>query len=747
MATFHGHTDFVQAVAFRPDSREIASGGMEGSVKFWDLRTSRPVVFDGHTGWVERLSFRRDGRRVLSEAGIRRLNNEPAKGWDPLTGELDPNLTVASFDQLPADFLPAADYMKRSLEHGAGFGKSVRSPNGKLIATVIEKSDVSIASRSKEYAISSVDLREVASGRLIQTLIGHTADVLGAAFSPDGRRLVTASYDRTIKLWDTATGQAMFTLRGHTAGLLCLTFSPDGNRIVSGAIDHTARVWDATPLDSQVLEAHEARYQRKVTALAKLKDATDDIERGEILAGSGQWAIAAAAFGNAIGREPKSLPLRYKHVIALVESQNRAGVRLACADFLKSRSDSGDRQEAMNVAVFCRLAANAFADQKKLEALRGMAGDSGWAENLIRNGKADLAVLIFEATLELQEPKLGPDHPDVLATRTSLAQAYRAAGRTAEAIGMSEAMLKLKESKLGPDHPDTLAIRNDLILAYRAAGRADDAFRLLERNLKLAESKLGPDHPTTVATRNDLVQAYRSAGRTAEVVAVLEAKLKLYQTKLGVDHPDTLASVHGLAHALEASRAAEAEPLFRRALAGYLKQKVPDRTLTGKLTRDLALLLDRTGQPAKAEPLFRELLDHQRAEHPAGDPALANALAALGTNLLTQRKWAEAEPVIRECLAIREKALADEWSRFNAMSLLGGSLAGQKKYVEAEPLVLAGYDGLKAREAKIPAAGNRRLPEAAERIVQLYESWGKKDKAAKWRTDLAKPSDEPKRQP
>ena len=106
VATFRGHTDFVQAVAFRPDGREIASGGMEGTVKFWDLRTSRQVVFDGHTGWVERLAFRRDGRRVLSEAGLRRRMMRPTKGWDPLTGELDPGLTVASFDQLPADFLP-----------------------------------------------------------------------------------------------------------------------------------------------------------------------------------------------------------------------------------------------------------------------------------------------------------------------------------------------------------------------------------------------------------------------------------------------------------------------------------------------------------------------------------------------------------------------------------------------------------------------------------------------------------------
>ena len=68
-----------------------------------------------------------------------------------------------------------------------------------------------------------------------------------------------------------------------------------------------------------------------------------------------------------------------------------------------------------------------------------------------------------------------------------------------------------------------------------------------------------------------------------------------------------------------------------------------------------------------------------------------------------QRKWAEAEAILRECLAIREKAQPDDWTTFNTRSQLGGSLMGQKKFAEAEPLILAGYEGMKAREAKIPA--------------------------------------------
>jgi eukaryotic-like serine/threonine-protein kinase len=65
--------------------------------------------------------------------------------------------------------------------------------------------------------------------------------------------------------------------------------------------------------------------------------------------------------------------------------------------------------------------------------------------------------------------------------------------------------------------------------------------------------------------------------------------------------------------------------------------------------------------------------------------------------------------------------------------MLGGSLLGQKQYAAAEPLLLAGYEGMKQRAADIPKLGQARLSEALDRLVELYDAWGKKDEAAKWR--------------
>jgi hypothetical protein len=201
-----------------------------------------------------------------------------------------------------------------------------------------------------------------------------------------------------------------------------------------------------------------------------------------------------------------------------------------------------------------------------------------------------------------------------------------------------------------------------------------------------------------------------------------------------------LERLHRRAHELAPSKPSEAEPLFRQALEGYRKTQGPDGDLTLDLTLDLANLLDRSGRSAEAEPLFRAALEQFRTKIGPADPRTAGLMAVFGQSLIQRRQWSAAEPVLRDCLAIREKSQPDEWSTFNTCSTLGGSLLGQKKYAEAEPLIVSGYEGMKARAARIPPPGKPRLTEAAERVVKLYEAWGKPEKAAEWRARLSKPS-------
>ena len=129
---------------------------------------------------------------------------------------------------------------------------------------------------------------DAANGQETLTLKGHTQLVTSVAFSPDGKRIVSGSWDKTIKVWDAASGQRnphpqgaherghergvqpgrqtdrqrqlrtrrsrcgtrpaaseTLTLKGHTNEVTSVAFSPDGKRIVSGSRDNTVKVWDA----------------------------------------------------------------------------------------------------------------------------------------------------------------------------------------------------------------------------------------------------------------------------------------------------------------------------------------------------------------------------------------------------------------------------------------------------------------------------------------------------------------------
>src|SRR5262249_30778125 len=77
------------------------------------------------------------------------------------------------------------------------------------------------------------------------TLAGHTELVTAVAWSPDGTRLVTASWDSTARVWDANTGKQLAVLKGHTNRLESAAWSPDGTRILTTGEDKTARGWEA----------------------------------------------------------------------------------------------------------------------------------------------------------------------------------------------------------------------------------------------------------------------------------------------------------------------------------------------------------------------------------------------------------------------------------------------------------------------------------------------------------------------
>jgi DNA-binding SARP family transcriptional activator len=351
-------------------------------------------------------------------------------------------------------------------------------------------------------------------------------------------------------------------------------------------------------------------------------------------------------------------------------------------------------------------------------------------------GRAREAIRLLEQVKEAQAKRLGADHPDTLNTLNNLAAVYRAAGKVPEAIQLFERVKDASEKKLGPDHPDTLVTLNNLALAYQAAGKVAEAIRLHEQVKEAREKKLGPDHPHTLSSLNNLAAAHWSAKQLDKSIPLLETALKRAVAKLGRDHPDTLTTMANLGvNYRDAGRLGEALPLLQEA-----NRKGKPHASLAWVEGALVAAYIKAGKTSEAAKLLSDILAGARKSLPADSPLLAGVLAQTGSRLLELKQYAEAEPLLRECLGLREKLLGKRqalpWQVANVKSMLGGALLGQKRHADAEPLLLAGYDGLVKDEKAFPPQARDNLTKALQRLVELYEATGNKDEAARWRKEL-----------
>jgi WD40 repeat protein len=118
------------------------------------------------------------------------------------------------------------------------------SPDGKRIVTA--------------SADATARIFDAMTGEEIMLLRGHGDFVNSAAFSPDGTRIVTASADKTARIWDTATGKEITILRGHDNWVIAAAFSPERRRVVTASADGTARIWDAAAAkETALLRGHD----------------------------------------------------------------------------------------------------------------------------------------------------------------------------------------------------------------------------------------------------------------------------------------------------------------------------------------------------------------------------------------------------------------------------------------------------------------------------------------------------------
>jgi eukaryotic-like serine/threonine-protein kinase len=349
-------------------------------------------------------------------------------------------------------------------------------------------------------------------------------------------------------------------------------------------------------------------------------------------------------------------------------------------------------------------------------------------------GKYPEAEALFGRSLEVQRRVLGPEHPDTLYSMRGLTDAYDRQGKYAQAEALHSQTLEIQRRVMGPEHPDTLASMNDLAIAYYQQGKYAQAEALHSQTLEIRRRVLGPEDPQTLVSMDNLGEIYESQGKYRLAEVLHSQTLEIRRRVLGPEHPNTLASMNNLADAYaDEGKYAQAEALFSRTLQIERRVLGPEHPWTLYTLSDTASMYQREGKYALAQTYAAQALAGQRQTVGSEHPDTMRSASDLALAYHSQGKFSESEPLAREALEFYRTKQPDTWQLFRAESLLGASLAGQRNYAEAEPLLLDGYKGMLARKARIDVPDWYHLERAHDWLLQLYQAWGKPEKAAEWR--------------
>jgi tRNA A-37 threonylcarbamoyl transferase component Bud32 len=204
-----GHEALVTSLAFSPDEAFLASGHVDGNIHLWSLDTGREVpVRIRHDESVGGLVFSPDGLTLAS-------------------GGLDSNLKLWEVGQL---------------RQGEPQRRLVREPSG--VTTVTFSRDGSFILTGHTNRLLRV--HEVKSGRLVATLRGHEAPLSAAVVSPDGSQIATGARDGAIRIFDLDRREEVHAMTGLRKAVAALAYLPRGSELASVAMDHAVVLWDAT---------------------------------------------------------------------------------------------------------------------------------------------------------------------------------------------------------------------------------------------------------------------------------------------------------------------------------------------------------------------------------------------------------------------------------------------------------------------------------------------------------------------
>jgi WD40 repeat protein len=277
----------VTAIAFSPQCRALIAGCADGTIKLWDFTTGELLhTLTAHPHSVTCLAITPNGQTLVSGSADGRIlvwrlwqlgTAELHQGVPPtrrfeLTGHSSVVASVAiapdgltlasgSRDQTICLWnLPTGELKQTLKGHSQQVTCVAFNPNRHLLGDLLASgsADQKIKLWQLDKSSNPGELAELAE------LTGHLGAVYGVAIAPDGRQLISSSWDRTIKIWDLQTRQVLHSLTGHGLPSTTLAISPNGKTFASGSYDATIKLWD---LATGQLQATLTEHSKAVTSV------------------------------------------------------------------------------------------------------------------------------------------------------------------------------------------------------------------------------------------------------------------------------------------------------------------------------------------------------------------------------------------------------------------------------------------------------------------------------------------------
>ncbi|MEE8459040.1 MAG: serine/threonine-protein kinase [Phycisphaerales bacterium] len=416
-----------------------------------------------------------------------------------------------------------------------------------------------------------------------------------------------------------------------------------------------------------------------------------------------------------------------------------------------------------------RLADQPLAQAMLMDALASICGGRLFVE---------LEVKWRRRALAARQAVFDGDHGEVAASLHRLALALPGSGQLDEGVTRMREALQMRQRLFGEEHVDVLASMMALGAQVHAQGEYEEAEQLLRHSLRIqrrittvpqtalaqclmtlatfldnkgqegyteAESHwrealdvtrvLYPgDHLQVAACIGGLGTTLQALGRYDEAYDMRQQNMEMLQRLYSEDHPAVAAAIAQVGLVLkDMGRYQEAEIHVQTALRMSRRAYGVEGRPIAYLTHCLAKVYTDAGDLARAEDACRLALELHRRNWPAGSRNIARPMTHLGRILVAQERYQEALPLLEAALEIRERTKPPgHWKTAKTRSVLGSALRGLGRYEEAEPLLLESFPDILADRGP----DNRRTHEAARRVVDLYEAWGKPESAAPWRAKL-----------